>query len=478
MKKLFLLLFLILIANFSKAQTETKTGMNSLTTNPAISVTIGGKFIVNGSFPAMYSERVDQFVTRIYNAAKENSLSIAKDLPTAEKITKNINEDYAIRGIILKSANGEERKIDLAKFRVNGDFKNNPYLKNDDVLIFPSVDLERNFIRILGAVNNPTIFMYVDGDKLSDAIELAQGINKAYEDVKYANIYRLNYEGSKIDTLVVPITQDIALQRGDRIVIQANETKRKDYKVNVIGEVNRPGYVPITFNNTTIADVIKAVGGFTSNADLKKGRIYKGESILPILEKEYNIKFSSNYSLTNKELEEKFLNYENSLMLRMSNLTEQDTSYFLIENQLRLIENNSNIDFSELYDSNSEISKFIVRDGDIIFVPQFEKVVYVFGQVAKPGKVSYVNNKNYEYYIEQAGGLGEYSDNDIMLIKAVSRKWISVEDKSSVIEAGDYIYVPKNPKRSFNYYLAQSANYLSIIGSIATIVLLLTQLRK
>ena len=43
------------------------------------------------------------------------------------------------RGLILKNANGEEIIIDLAKFRVNGDFINNPYLKNDDVIIFPAV---------------------------------------------------------------------------------------------------------------------------------------------------------------------------------------------------------------------------------------------------------------------------------------------------------------------------------------------------
>lgn len=480
MKKLFLLLFsLLFIVRHNFAQTETKSGISStMQTNPTISVTIGGKFIVNGTFPAMFSERVDQFVTRIYNAAKENSLSIAKDLPTAEKINKNINEDYAIRGIILKSSNGDERIIDLAKFRVNGDFKNNPYLKNDDVLIFPAVDLERNFVRIMGAVNNPTIFMFVDGDKLSDAIELAQGVNKAYEEVNYAKIYRLNYNGSKVDSLIIPISSDVALQRGDRIVIQANETKRKDYKVNVIGEVKEPGYVPITFNSTTIADVIKAVGGFTEDADLKKVRIYKGENILPFLEREYNINFKNNSPMSNKEFEEKFLQYENLLMYRMSNLTEQDTAYFYIENQLRLIDDKSNIDFTKANESNSEISKIIVHDGDIIFIPKIERSVYVFGQVANPGRVAFIENRDYHYYIKKAGGFGNYSDNDVMLIKSLSRKWISINDESAIIEQGDYIYVPKNPKKSFNYYLTQSANYLSIIGSIATIVLLLTQLKK
>lgn len=458
MKKLFLLLFLILIANFSKAQTETKTGMNSLTTNPAISVTIGGKFIVNGSFPAMYSERVDQFVTRIYNAAKENSLSIAKDLSTAEKITKNINEDYAIRGIILKSANGEERKIDLAKFRVNGDFKNNPYLKNDDVLIFPSVDLERNFIRILGAVNNPTIFMYVDGDKLSDAIELAQGINKAYEDVKYANIYRLNYEGSKIDTLVVPITQDIALQRGDRIVIQANETKRKDYKVNVIGEVNRPGYVPITFNNTTIADVIKAVGGFKDDADIPKAEIIRGANAFE------SIIFSEQL--------------EKLMMSRMSTLVEADSLYFEIDEKLRFMRGNGLVNFTKIFDESSPDSKFLVQDYDVIYVPRKIDLVYIYGQVNKTGYVKYSPDKTYQYYLNLGGGIGETAA-DIYIIRGQSRSWISVSDKpGTIIQPGDYIWVSKKTPRSFWFYVEQIGRVTGILGSVATVLLLFIQASK
>ncbi|MCK7523232.1 MAG: SLBB domain-containing protein [Ignavibacteriales bacterium] len=46
--------------------------------------------------------------------------------------------------------------------------------------------------------------------------------------------------------------------------------KRQDYKVNVIGEVLHPGFIPITNNNTTIKDVIQMAGGFTSEADLYK----------------------------------------------------------------------------------------------------------------------------------------------------------------------------------------------------------------
>ncbi|MDZ7765236.1 MAG: hypothetical protein U5K00_12540 [Melioribacteraceae bacterium] len=42
-----------------------------------INVTIGGDFIVEGTFPASPNERVDQFVTRIYNEQKIAMLNSA-----------------------------------------------------------------------------------------------------------------------------------------------------------------------------------------------------------------------------------------------------------------------------------------------------------------------------------------------------------------------------------------------------------------
>ncbi len=460
MKKLFLLLFsLLFIVSYNFAQTETKSGISStMQTNPTISVTIGGKFIVNGTFPAMFSERVDQFVTRIYNAAKENSLSIAKDLPTAERINKNINEDYAIRGIILKSSNGDERIIDLAKFRVNGDFKNNPYLKNDDVLIFPAVDLERNFVRIMGAVNNPTIFMFVDGDKLSDAIELAQGVNKAYEEVNYAKIYRLDYNGSKVDTLMIPITSDVALQRGDRIVIQANETKRKDYKVNVIGEVKEPGYVPITFNSTTIADVIKAVGGFTEDADIEKAEIIRGANAFE------SILFSEQL--------------EKLMMSRMSTLVEADSIYFEIDEKLRFMRGNGLVNFAKIFDKESTDSKFLVQNYDFIYVPRKINLVYIYGQVNNAGYVRFSPNKTYDYYLNLGGGIGETAA-DIYIIRGQSRSWISASDNpETIIQPGDYIWVSKKTPRSFWFYVEQVGRVAGILGSVATVLLLFIQASK
>ena len=70
------------------------------------------------------------------------------------------------------------------------------------------------------------------------------------------------------------------IQRGDQIIIRANETQKKDFFVLVLGEVNQPGYIPISKDNTRLGEVIEMVKGFTVNASLKRSRIFRGIVLL------------------------------------------------------------------------------------------------------------------------------------------------------------------------------------------------------
>lgn len=468
---LFLLLFSTLI--FSQSISREQQSLLSLST---ISVTIGGTFPLTGSFSALITERVDQFITRIYNEAVSRSLSNAQDEEFFEKIKDDLSK-YSLRGIILKRSTGKEIKLDLEKFRLYGDFNYNPYLKNDDVLIFPPYDIERNFFVIKGAVNRPGKYFFVEGDKLSDAIELAMGINPAFENVKEVFISRLSYDGQRSEIVKIQLPNDTELKRGDQIVVEANETQKRDFYVLVLGEVNRPGYVPITKSNTKLGDVIKLVKGFTENASLKRARLFRGNSITPLLERQYGIKIGDEIVNKNKELVDRIVNYEQAMMFRMSNLVEEDKYYFETENQYRVLNEGSAIDFSQIENENSEINNFILEKGDVIVVPPLTKTVYVFGQVSNPGHVKFVEHEDYLYYISQAGGVGEYAEDEIMIIKGDSRNWIPATTKIQ-IDDGDFIFVPKQRIKSFQTTITEWGGYFSIIGSIATILLLIFQITK
>jgi protein involved in polysaccharide export with SLBB domain len=395
----------------------------------------------------------------MFNQAHDALLKNAIEMGDIQQVIKKLDE-YSFRGIILKKKNGDSVKVDLLKFRVNGDFKYNPFLENDDIIIFPTSDYERNFFTVSGAVNNPGTFPFADGDKLSDALILAQGIDKAYENVNGIEVDRLSYNGEKMKSIRVGLLEDIPLERGDRIILLATDNEKIEYTVSVIGEVRMAGKIPITKNTTTIKDVIEKCGGFNTDADLYNSEIIRGANVFK--------------SLVFSEQTEKLR------MGRMSTLIEEDTLYFNIDETLRLLRANGLVDFNKVQLGDTSQSNFIMRDGDVVYIPPVVNLVYVFGQVNNSGYVKYVPNKDYKYYIEQAGNLGQTASGDIYLIKGKTRAWYNLKDLKEGeqnIEPGDYLWASKTTPRTIWFGIEQISRVATVITGLATLVLLYYQLK-
>lgn len=440
------------------AQTDKSSMSDLLSSASLISVSVGGNFPVTGSYSASANERVDQFVSRIYDKAFALALG---NSPSQDQINnvKGQFQVYSLRNVLLKRKSGEQIKLDLIRFRRTGNFEYNPYLKNDDIIIFPATDLERNFFTISGAINTEGKFHFFDGDKLSDAIFLGNGVNPAYENVTKAEITRLSYDGEKMENIVVELNYDVPLKRGDRIKILANETQRKDFKALTLGEFNMPGYISIKKENTTLREVIAKAGGFTAHADLAAAQVLRGVNVFK------SIAFSEEI--------------ERLLMTRMSTLISEDSLHFLIDEKLRFLRGNAKVDFArfdEIVDT-----QFVVKDGDIIYVPSKIDLVYVYGQVNEPAYVKFESGKDFQYYLSKVGGLGETASGDVYVIKGKTRSWISTDDmeaKNVVIEPGDYIWVSKQPIRTFWDHVDRASRIASILGGIATVILLFIQAGK
>lgn len=476
-------MLLTAIPMFSQEGQKTGAGQaDLLSAAGAISVTIGGYFITNGTFTASQYERADQFITRMFNMSKLQSWGSVTDKSMLDEISVKL-ESYARRNIKLKRISGETVNLDLEKFRLTGDFKYNPYLKNEDVIIFPKYDTEREFVAIDGAVNNSVKFQFVEGDKLSDAILFAQGISRVYENVKTAEISRLSYDGTHEDIIKADIDSDVKLQAGDRIRVLADETNRKDYRVLVLGEVNKPGYISIAKDHTTVREVIAKAGGFKSTASLDNSELIRGVDSYSLYKKNMLTKSYEQNKYTNLKMESSL--YDNTkmeqlLMSRMSYLTEEDTLYFKVDNELRLLRGSGLVDFTHLADDTSASSSFIVKDSDVILVPEKNDVVYIFGQVMNPGYVKYKEGMDISYYIKQSGGLGELARDmeEISVIKAKSRSWITLSSNKVQIEPGDYIWVPKKTPRTFSFYLQRVGSIASVVGTVVTLIILGIQASK
>jgi len=474
------LLFEVCYAQIDQQQLSTLSSLNGLT---AISVTIGGDFILEGSYPSTTTERLDPFITRMFNQGNSLMLSSLRSPEALAEFKNSKKDQYSKREIKLIHQNGSKEIIDLARFRLDADFKNNPYLKDGDVIIFPPLDLERNFFSIEGAVNKNLKMQYVKGDKLSDAIFFARGINQAYSNVTRVEISRLSADGESEEVLSVEINSDIDLLPGDRIRVLSDEMKKFDYKVLVLGEVKNPGYIPITNNSTTLKQVIEKVGGFTSNASLKFSELIRNNTTLEVLRGEG---LRETYPELLLNADERINEYnkqtiERLRMLRSANLKLEDTLYFGMDNQLRVINGVSALDFRNLESDTSFESRYIIKDKDIIVIPEKQQKVYVWGGVRNAGYYEFDPSKSVWDYVNEAGSYGEvaFGNEELFLIRGKSYDWIQItEESNEVIEPGDFIYAKKDPPMSFGFYLGRIGAYASIVGSIAATILLLLQFSK
>jgi protein involved in polysaccharide export with SLBB domain len=468
-------LFILLFCAVIYSQEERSSRQTDIPSATTIGVTIGGNFIITGTFPSFVNERLDQFVTRIYNQAVQNRFSRTTDPATMRKIAMEV-ENFAFRNIKLKRISGEDLDIDLLKFRRTGDYQHNPYLRHDDVIIFPPTDIERNFFTVSGAVMKPGKYHYFEGDRLNDALDASEGINNAYENIT-VRIYRTSYDGTRTDIINGSINDNIVIQRGDRIILLADEPQKKDFNITVLGEVNNPGKIPIARNSTTLREVIERAGGVKSTASLKNSRLYTGNSAEYMLERIYGVKSQVKEEFDFEELmiRRELVETERMLMYRLSNLTIEDSTYFSVENSLRVISEGTSFDLTGIEEPASAVASYLVKDGDLLVIPTRQSTVYLFGSVVQPGHISFEEGKKADYYINKAGGLGEYAKKDeISVIKGNTRKWVPLKH-NPVVEEGDYIYVPRDEPRTFNYYVEITSRYLGIVGSLATIILLLYQ---
>ncbi len=442
--RILILVFIIWHANlFSQIESKERTQLNL---TPTISFTIGGNFFVTGTFKAYPNERVDELVSRIIQMIILNN---TRDPMTTLKEIEN----YPTRDIILRRSTGEIIKIDLEKFRLTGDFTYNPYIKNDDVIIFPYYKPDLDFIRIEGAVKNPKRFQYMEGDKIEDAIILAQGLDPNYEKISHIEIYRLSYDGLQDSVIKIPFDLKYPLKRGDRIRLVGVESQKRDYVAYIAGEVFQPGTIMLPKDGLPLQRAIEQVGGLRESADLSRAELIRGGNV-------FKSPFYSEY-------------FEELMMRRMANIKEEDSLNFIIDNRLRFLRGVAAYDFNKLKVQDFNLDTLIVQNGDYIFIPPKVNLVYVFGQVNNFGYVPYVPGKNYSYYIEQAGGLGKTAKKEVYVIKSKSRAWLLAIDKNVIIEPGDFIWVPKKPIRDFDYYVQRIGFIGSIVTGIVTTLILL-----
>ena len=374
------------------------------------------------------ANQIDQLSNQTNKIDKTNQFeknTLPKDEIRSDDIYLLELKERPRRNVLLHRRKGDIINVDIPKYYTTKDERWNPFLSDGDIIFVPRFEEKKNIYAVYGGVNIPGQIEYSEGDRMTDAILLAYGFTPRAM-VDSIVLYRYSRDNQSLNEQVIHWTQlqkdseeNILIQQGDRIIVPEREDLREDYHVTISGEVHFPGVYPIMRGQTKLSTIIHKAGGTTPYASLKSALLYRSY-------------------ITPKEIQ-----FERMMGVRANALTE-DSSNFIIENELRLRRGVVNVDFEKLLIDLDTTQDVILRTEDNIVIPSQVKAVYVYGQVADPGSVPFVPREGVEYYIKKAGGYTEHArSNYVMIIKNVTRQWLTPNETK--IEEGDYIWIPKVP---------------------------------
>ena len=271
-------------------------------------------------------------------------------------------------------------------------------LKNEDVLFIPTQEelrKERTFT-ISGQVMNPGTFQYADNTTIEDLIVQAGGLRdeaslmrveltRVIRDpfaTKKTDEYSKKFHLDLKDGLLLGGDRTFFLEPYDHVTIYSSPVFSQARSITVRGEVNWEGGVTMIKKSTHLADVIEMAGGITDHAYLR------GATLLRRMNEEERVRMQATMKIVREILSER----------------GDSVSYDKLD-----IENNYPvvIDLEKAIKDPTSDANILMREGDQIFIPEYNPIVRISGDVMFPNTVFYENGKNWKYYVNQAGGMGD-----------------------------------------------------------------------
>jgi polysaccharide export outer membrane protein len=360
-----------------------------------------------------------------------------------------ISEFGSLREINLIRDDVIVETLDIYDLLIEGKYSIKKRLRSGDVVF---VEARKNIVTIAGAVNRPAKYEALDDQKLISIIEYANGINRT-ADLENISLERM-VDGS-LKTIEVPndsYFEAIDVQDGDSIYIR--EYPYRQAKIS--GAVLKPGSYTMAAGQT-ISDLIEKAGGYTQNA-YQFGAIYLNEDAKKVNE------------LSKEILYQEFL--DSIIAASQQNIGDLTPVVKLTED-IKNTSPNGRVVINLLNDASIDL--YNIKEGDELFVPERNNVVYVYGEISSEGAVMYSDNQDVEFFVEKSGGYKKFADNESIYILHPNGESQLYRSKRSIFERspkseikiypGSIIFVPRALDESAPRRLAAQA-YVSILGNL------------
>ena len=353
-------------------------------------------------------------------------------------------------------------------------------LRKEDVLFIPSINDMRGeeTVRIHGEVNYPGIYEYAENMTIEDFVLQAGGLT-SYASIIKVDVFRRiydakataeqdtitdNYSFSLKDGFVIDGEPGFILQPFDEVHVRKSPVNSVTKNVTVEGAVNFAGDYAMYSRNYRLSDLVKAAGGLSESAFPEGARLYRK------MTDEERSQRESVMKLSQIQLYEESMNseseYDITLADSLMNLKLELGDVYAVAINLETAINEP---------GGSE--DIVLRENDVLTVPQYTSTIKVSGEVRYPITLNYKKGENLSYYIKRAGGYTDRAKKSGVYAIYMNGGVSEVSKRSSSdIKPGCEIVVPSKSavkKMSTAEIIAIGSSTASIATMIVTLVNLL-----
>jgi protein involved in polysaccharide export with SLBB domain len=342
-------------------------------------------------------------------------------------------------------------------------------LRKNDLLHIPSVlSLESDFtVYIGGEVRYPESYPYADNMTLEDIILRAGGLTEAastaridvYRRIKNPSGTAVAVESSErftftlVDGEIVSSDPSFTLQPYDQVVVRRSPGYEVQQNVTITGEVLFGGQYAKLTKDERLSSLVERAGGLTPYAYVKGARLMRRLTADELKQAREALMLKLEADVTNPE-DKDSVNYEEQLA------------------QVDLSSRPVGIDLEKALNNPGGPEDIILRDGDVLSIPEFQATVRISGGVLYPNTVTYKKNKKLGYYIDQAGGYSRLALKRSPYVVYMNGQVSS--GRWARIEPGCEIIVPERPERE----PMSLDRILGMTTSLSTLALIITNLIK
>ena len=338
-------------------------------------------------------------------------------------------------------------------------------LQNEDVLfIMTQEDLrQERTLTITGMVMSPGTYQFADNMTIEDLIVMAGGLRDQASLAKVDVSRRIldphstqktreiakSFAFDIKDGLVINNDRRFILEPYDVVHVRRSPAFHTARNITVTGEVNYEGNFTLQNKRVRLSDAIMMAGGITEDAYLRGARLTR------VLTDEERVRQQA----TLDAIRDLMTDPRDSIAWRKMDLAN---NYPV------------GIDLETAVKHPGSAADILLREGDRIYVPEYDPIVKISGDVQFPNTVFYTEGQGYKKYVRQAGGFGQRAKKSKTFI-VYQNGQVGIARKGAKPEPGCEIVVPSKKRRD-PINIAGIVSMGTSLTSLAAMIIALTKL--